>query len=205
MSSSVCEPLATHHDRKVFHCGVPELDEYLRYRAGQDVRRRVAAVFVMVPEGEPQRIAGFYTLSSASIVLDNLPRDIVKKLPRYPIVPAVLIGRLARDEHFSGVGKMLLLNALARSLQYSDEVAAAVVLVDAKNDEARGFYARFGFTKVAQTSNRMFLPMATVEKLLKLYRYVGFEVYKEIFDETIGSPVWFMNPHKIVRVHFICQ
>jgi len=77
-----------------------EFDEYLKERAGQDMRRRVAAVFVLVPEDEPERIAGFYTLSSASIVLGELPEGIVKKLPRYPMVPAVLIGRLARHVDF---------------------------------------------------------------------------------------------------------
>ncbi len=131
------------------------------------MRRRVAAVFVMVPGGEPSRIAGYYSLSSASIVLDELPDELVKKLPRYPVVPAVLIGRLARDVNFSGVGKLLLLDALARSLRHSDEVAAALVLVDAKNEQAREFYARYGFVEVAQTTNRMFLPMKTVEQLLK--------------------------------------
>ena len=167
MSKFTCEPLAKHHDRKAFNCGVPELDEYLLQRAGQDMRRRVAAVFVIVPENEPGRVAGYYTLSSASIVLDQLPDDLVKKLPRYPTVPAVLIGRLARDVNFSGVGKLLMLDALARSFQHSGEVAAAVVLVDAKNEQAREFYERYGFVEIEDISNRMFLPMKTIEKLLK--------------------------------------
>ncbi len=113
-------------------------------------------------------IAGYYTLSSASVVLHQLPDDIVKKLPRYPAIPAVLIGRLARDVNFSGVGKLLLLDALARSLQHSEEVAAAVVLVDAKNAQVREFYERYGIVEIPGTSNSMFLPMKTVEKLLKL-------------------------------------
>ncbi len=167
MTKFVCEPFGTQHDRMAFACGVPELDEYLRQRASQDMRRRVAAVFVMVPEDEPKRIVGYDSLSSSSIVLDELPDEIVKKLPRYPAVPAVLIGRLARDVNWSGLEKLLLLDALARSLQHADEVAAAVVLVDAKNEQAREFYARYGFVEVVQTTNRMFLPMKTVEQLLK--------------------------------------
>jgi hypothetical protein len=166
MSSFICERLAKQHDRKAFDCGVPELDEYLRQRAGQDVRRRVAAVFVMVPEGEPTRIAGYYSLSSASITLDGLPDEVVKRLPRYPVVPAVLIGRLARDAGFPGAGRFLLLDALARSLRHTEEVASAVILVDAKNAQARAFYSRYGFTKVTDLPNRMFLPMKTVEQLL---------------------------------------
>ncbi len=71
MSDFVCQPLAKHHDRLSFSCGVSELDDYLQHRASQDVRRRAAAVFVLVPEDQPQRIAGFYSLSSASIILDE--------------------------------------------------------------------------------------------------------------------------------------
>ena len=74
MSPFICEPLGKHHDRKPFTCGVPELDEYLRERASQDIRRRVAAVFVMVPEDAPNRIAGFYALSSASTCSRNCPK-----------------------------------------------------------------------------------------------------------------------------------
>lgn len=167
MRPFVCQRLAKHHDRKAFDCKLPELNDYLRKRASQDMRRRVAAVFVMVPDGEPQRIAGYYSLSSAAIALDELPHDVVNKLPRYPAVPAVLIGRLARDKQFPGVGKLLLLDALARSLRHTEDVASAVVLVDAKNDEARKFYSRYGFMEIAGVPNRMFLPMNTVEKLLK--------------------------------------
>jgi ribosomal protein S18 acetylase RimI-like enzyme len=167
MSKFTCERLTEHHDRKAFNSGVAELDEYLRERAGQDMRRRVAAVFVMVPDDAPTRIAGYYSLSSASIALDELPDEIVKKLPRYPVVPAVLIGTLARDAGFPGVGKLLLLDALARSLRHTDEVASAVVLVDAKNERARDFYWRYGFTELTGIPHRMFLPMKTVEKLLK--------------------------------------
>ena len=155
MSKFICERLAKHHDRNAFNCGVAELDEYLRQRARQDVRRRVAAVFVMVPNDEPTRIAGYYSLSSASIVLNELPDEIVKRLPRYPVVPAVLIGRLARDVGYPGAGRLLLLDALARSLRHTDEVASAVVLVDAKNKRARDFYSRHGFAEISGIPHRM--------------------------------------------------
>lgn len=167
MSSFLCEPLAKRHDRRMFRCGIDELGQYLDQRAAQDMRRRVAAVFVMVPADQPQRVAGYYTLSSASILLSELPMELQKRLPRYPMVPAVLIGRLARDVDFPGIGKLLLLDALARAMRHSVEVAASLVLVDAKNDAARIFYSRYGFQQVLQTPNRMFLPMKTVEGLLK--------------------------------------
>ena len=121
------------------------MDEYLRERARQDVQRRVAAVFVMAPKDAPTRVAGFYTLSSASVFLNELPAEIVKKLPRYPMVPAILIGRIARGIEFAGLGRLLLLDALARSFRHTKDMAAAVILVDAKNDPARRFYERYGF------------------------------------------------------------
>lgn len=167
MTAFICEPLTKHHDREPFQCGIAELDAYLKQQASQDLRKRVAAVFVMVPESEPNRVVGFYTLSSASVVLGELPDDVVRRLPRYPVVPAVLLGRLARDLDFPGLGKRLLLDALARSLRHAQAVAAAVVVVDAKNDNARQFYARFDFRGLQKTPNRMFLPMKTVEKLFE--------------------------------------
>jgi ribosomal protein S18 acetylase RimI-like enzyme len=166
MSRFTCVRLARDHDRKSFRCGADELDAYLVQRAGQDMRRQGAAVFVLVPGDQPHRIAGYYTLSSASILLGELPEGMVRRLPRYPVVPAVLIGRLARDVNFPGIGRLLLFDALARALRSSAEVAATVVLVDAKNETARRFYARYGFREVLQTPNRMYLPMKTIEDLL---------------------------------------
>jgi GNAT superfamily N-acetyltransferase len=168
MNSFVCQPLAKQHDRQAFRCGVDELDQYLQRRAGQDMRRRVAAVFVMVPQDELRRIVGYYSLSSASLLLSELPDEMVKRLPRYPALPAVLIGRLARDLSFPGAGKLLLLDALARAWRHSADVAASLVLVDAYNRVARGFYARYGFQEMLQERNRMFLPIKTVEALLIL-------------------------------------
>lgn len=166
MTRFICEPLARRHDRAAFHCGNAELDSYLHHYAGQDMRRRVAAVFVMVPREQSQRVVGFYTLSSASILLKELPPQAARKLPRYPHVPAILLGRLARDLDYPGTGRLLLLDALARSLRCCEEIAAAVVLVDAKHEAARRFYGRYGFEEVPGEPNRMILPMKTVQILL---------------------------------------
>jgi predicted GNAT family N-acyltransferase len=93
----------------------------------------------------------------------------VKKpeLPRYPNLPATLIGRLAPDLSFRGqrIGELLLLNALERALAASEQVASAVVIVDAKDDRAAEFYRRFGFISFPETKDRLFLPMRTVQTL----------------------------------------
>ncbi|TSE35511.1 hypothetical protein Tchar_00707 [Tepidimonas charontis] len=95
-------PLDATHDRSAFDCDSPALNRYLREQVSQDVRRRVAACFVAITaEG---RIAGYYTLASASLWLADLPPSTAKRLPRYPTVPAVRMGRLAVDRRFRGQG-----------------------------------------------------------------------------------------------------
>lgn len=161
----VCEALSKNHDRKDFTCGVEALDNYLRQTASQDVKRKTAAVFVMVPEDEPKRIAGFYTLCATSVELSGLPEEITKRLPRYPQVPGILIGRLARDDSFPGVGSLLLADALSRCVRSAEEIAATLIVVDAKDDAAVAFYQKFGFALLPKLKSRLFLPMATASKL----------------------------------------
>jgi GNAT superfamily N-acetyltransferase len=119
----------------------------------------VAACFVALDDR--QRIAGYYTLASASLMLADLPADIGKKLPRYPTVPAVRMGRLAVDERFSGqgLGGALLADALARATR--SEIAAYALIVDAKDDQAAAFYAHHGFIALPRTPLTLFLPLAT--------------------------------------------
>lgn len=161
----IIEPLGEQHDRAAFSCGVAALDSYLQKQATQDARRRVAVPFVATPDGKA--IAGYYTLSQFAVQLDEVPPEIAKRLPKYPMVPATLLGRLAVKSAFrgQGTGRMLLVDALYRSLRLSRQVASAGVIVDAKNDEAAGFYQKYGFLPLPRVRGRLFLSMATVEKL----------------------------------------
>ena len=165
MTEFICEPLTKRHDRASFRCGVDELDHWFQQRARQDQDRRVAAVYVLLPTADPARIAGFYTLSATAIALRELPESFARKLPRYPLVPAILIGRLARDVNFPGVGRKLLVDALQRALKHATPIAAATVLVDAKDDRAASFYQQFGFLPIPNNSRQLFLPMSVIEKL----------------------------------------
>ncbi len=165
MNDFICESLGQQHNRRNFDCGVPVLNEYLAKIAGQDVKRKAAAVFVMTPKTETSRIVGYYTLCSTSIELSSLPADLASKLPRYPEIPAILLGRLARDTSCPGVGSLLLADALARCVRVAIEIAATVIVVDSKGESATGFYARFGFVSLPSLPHRMFLPLATAEKL----------------------------------------
>ena len=162
MSGLRSEPLASSHDRAGFTCGVAVLDDYLRRQASQDVRRHVAAVFVMVDEGDPVTVLGYYTLASYAVETRGLPEEVAKKLPRYPTTPATLIGRLARAENQPGLGSVLLADALRRTLASTDQVASAVVVVEAKDENAAGFYRRHGFLDFPQEKRKLFLPMKAV-------------------------------------------
>lgn len=155
------------HDRKSFDCGVELLDRYLRERAGSDARKGVSVCYVLADDDNPAEVIGYYTLSSASIQLTRLPLALRRRLPRYPDVPATLIGRLAvsaahKGQHF---GERLLLDALHRAYEARDVIGSAVVLVDAKDDSAANFYKQYGFEPLTLNPSRLFMPMGTVAGL----------------------------------------
>ena len=154
------ESLNAGHDRLSFRSGSDPLDRYFREQATQDVKRRVAACFVAL--ADDQRIAGYYTLATASLLLADLPASTGKKLPRYPTVPTVRMGRLAVDQAFKGqgLGGALLADALHRTAR--SEIAAYALMVDAKDDAAAAFYRHHGFIPLPDSPMAMFLPLATV-------------------------------------------
>ena len=160
------EALDRRHDRKEFSCGVEPLDRYLKEQAGQDAKKRVAAPFVLC-EGKGNAVLGYYTLSSQSIDVGDWPEDVARKLPRYPVVPATLLGRLAIDRrmHGKGMGEHLLMNALHRALVTSREVASFAVVVDAKDDGAVAFYEKYEFIRFADKPRKLFLSMGTIARL----------------------------------------
>jgi GNAT superfamily N-acetyltransferase len=159
------EILGSQHDRTLFACGVEALDRYLRVQAGQDARKNMAAPFVLVlSDGS---IGGYYTLSATGVNPGELSEPITRKLPRYPLIPATLLGRLAIDRrhHGKGYGRFLLADALYRSLR--SEVASFAVIVDAKDDNARKFYERESFLPFPDQPMKLFLPMASIEGLFQ--------------------------------------
>ena len=165
MSDYVCEPLGKQHDRTQFDCGVWVLNKYLTKYANQDMKRKAAAVFVMVDRAAPKRVIGFYTLCATSVELTSCPTELTKRLPRYPEIPAILVGRLAREVSCPGVGTFLLSDALTRCVRVANEIAASLIVVDSKGEAAMRFYEKFGFISLPKLTDRMFLPMQTAEKL----------------------------------------
>ena len=146
-------------DCSQFDCGVPELNDYFQKQVGQDERRRVAACYHLI-EQKTKSIVGYYTLSAGSVQLNKLPQKITKKLPRYPTVPVVRIGRLAVALTYQnqGLGGVLLWDAINRTVK--SDIAAAAIVVDAKSDLATAFYEHHGFTSFASEPQVLFLPMS---------------------------------------------
>lgn len=155
------------HDRAAFSCGAPDLDRYIREHASQDVKRDVARVFVALQAGKPT-VCGYYSLSATSFQRDRLPADQAKRLPRYP-VPAALLGQLAVDDGMKGkgLGAFLLMDALNRILLATQTLAVHALIVDAKDDAAAAFYGKYGFISFTGGGRRLFLPVATIQKLIE--------------------------------------
>ena len=147
--------LLDRHDRTGFDCGVDPLNDYLRTRVGQDVRRRVTLCYVAI-ESASGRLAGYYTLAACGVSIRD-PPEITKRLPRYPTVPAVRVGRLAIDRAFQGqgLGGVVLFDALERTCRSG--LAAFALIVDANDERAVAFYEHFGFQRFASVDRTLFL------------------------------------------------
>jgi GNAT superfamily N-acetyltransferase len=166
MVSRSVQPLQKRHTRVAFSCGDESLDRYFSQQAMQDLRRKAAAAFVFTDTNSLE-ILGFYTLSAETILPGDLPEEIARKLPRYPRLPATLIGRLAvaKQHHGEGIGEFLLMNALERSFKSAETVGSIAVVVEAISDRARRFYLNYDFIPFHDSGNRLFLPMGTIAKL----------------------------------------
>jgi len=152
--------LGEEHDRGSFACGVESLDRYLKTQASQDVRRKANAVFILSEVSEPTHVLGYYTLCAMAISQGDVPEAARKHIPRYPLVSATLIGRLAVAKERQGqrLGAVLLADALQRAFDSAGTVGSSMVVVDALDETAAGFYAAHGFVRLPD-SLRLVLPM----------------------------------------------
>jgi ribosomal protein S18 acetylase RimI-like enzyme len=160
----VVEPLGSAHNRRSFTCGVEALDRYFREQVSQDIRRRLSNCFVAVDAaGE---IAGYYTFSASSLPMTDLSPAEAKRLPRYPLLPAGLIGRLAVATRCTGqgLGAALILDATVRAARA--EPAIFALIVDAKDDNAGRFYRHLGFRPLVSHPSSLYWPIAEAARRL---------------------------------------
>jgi GNAT superfamily N-acetyltransferase len=168
--SYLVEPLsAAKHRRDEFSCESPELTEFLRTRARKEMQARASACFVLVAISDPGKIAGYYTLSATTICLSEIPPELAKRFPRYPNLPATLLGRLARDSAFrgAGLGDYLLTDALQRAFNNTVVIGSVAVVTDPKDKKAGAFYQQYGFRAGGAAGGRLMLPMAEIAASLQ--------------------------------------
>jgi predicted N-acetyltransferase YhbS len=158
------EPMADEHERGAFSCGKAPLDAFIQTKAGQYARRDMGRTFVAVRPGE-RAVVGYYTVAASAVEFVHVPPSLGKKLPKHP-VPAILLGRLAVDQsvHGKGLGGELLIDATNRAMKIADELGVFGVHTHAIDDEAKAFYAHFGFVPLLDDDRHMLLPMATIRK-----------------------------------------
>ena len=166
MADWTIEPFGKDHDRSTFACEKPSLDEFLRTRVSRYEKRRLGKTFVAVSEGE-KRVIGYCPLAAGALMFEHLPTEASRKLPKHP-VPVILLARLAVDQsaHGKRLGEGLLLDALQRSLDLSDNLRTHAVEVDALDDSAIAFYRKYGFSPLLDNPKHLYLPLVTIGKVL---------------------------------------
>lgn len=162
------EPIARHHDRAGFDCGSTALNNYLGRYARQNHERGGAKTFVAVSPGEPARILGYYSIAPGSMESDRAPEEIRRRLGRYPI-PVFRLARLGVDRSVQGegLGGEMLFAAAERALAVANEVGGVALVIDAKDEAAAGWYARFGAVPLLDDPLELFLPLATVRATIE--------------------------------------
>lgn len=154
------------HVRSDFSCGKDSLNNYIIKQASQDLKKQITTVFILIDEPEFNVLA-YYTLSSYTVDITVLSQDFAKRLPRYPLLPATLLGRLAVDSKYKGkrYGELMLMNALKKSLDASTTIGSLAVIVKALDEEAVNFYRKYNFQQFKQNPMQLYLPMKSIEKL----------------------------------------
>jgi len=159
-------PITRALSKAPFDCGNTSLNEFLRLYALKNDKLSIGKTFIGLVDEE--YVGGYLTISTAKITTEDLPEEVRKKLPRYP-VPAFRIGRLAVDKKYQGVGlgRKLLNHALRKAVEVSDGVGLYAVLVDAIDETAKAFYEKYGFISFEAEPLILFLPIATIKAALQ--------------------------------------
>lgn len=154
--------LSRQHRREAFYCGEHDLDEYLRKTARQHNEKGVSRTFVLVDTEKPGKILGFFTLAGCEVVATDLPSKYAKKYPDK--APAARLARLAVsvDRQRKGLGGIMMVEAMRRTLSVSENIGIIGFFVDAKNQDAREYYEQYGFIPLPDKPLTLFLPLATL-------------------------------------------
>jgi ribosomal protein S18 acetylase RimI-like enzyme len=152
------------HQRERFDCGVTALNDYLRTKLGQHSKKSLTRGYVLA--AQDGRIAGYFTLAASRLAVSVIPDG--HGYPARMPLPTTLLGRLAVDNDFKGrgLGAMLLVHALRVAVQGSENIGSAAIEVDAKDDAARAFYAKYGFQSLLDDRLHMYMAMETAREVV---------------------------------------
>ncbi len=132
----------------------------------QNMARKISATYVLV-EDSAGTILAYYSISSGQIERENISSEEKKRPPKYPI-PVIRLGKLAIDKNCqkSGYGRVMLVDALKRSMLISEQLGVYAIEVHALNEHVRKFYMSFGFQQLEDDLLHLYMPLATVKNVL---------------------------------------
>lgn len=161
------ELLSRRHDRKGFDCGEPELNDYLSRTARQYIEKGISRTFVLVDSGLPDKVLAFFTLAACQVVTSGLPANLAKKYPAK--APAAKLARLAvsSEQQGKGLGGILMVEAMKRTLAVAENIGIIGFFVDAKNQRAVEYYQQFGFIGLPNNPLELFLPLDSLRAALE--------------------------------------
>lgn len=167
MNKHKVEPLSHYHNKNDFNCGVRELNHYLQTMASQHAKKGISRTFVLVEEDNPSHILGFVTLTACEIESEILPFPYSKKYPSK--IPGAKIGRLAISEKFQrkGLGEQLMVFAMHQAIIVHQTLGLTGMFVDAKNEQAKKYYEKYGFLSLPELPLTLFLPIKSILNAFK--------------------------------------
>ncbi|BAY64835.1 GCN5-related N-acetyltransferase [Calothrix brevissima NIES-22] len=162
----IIELLGKQHNRDSFDCGNEALNKFLKQTARQHIQKGVSRTFVLIDTEQSEIIIGFFTLTLCEVRIDKFPAKFFKKYPSQ--VPGVKLARLAVDKAYQrqGIGEVLMIEAMQRALIVADNAGGIGLFVDAKDDNAKAYYSRYGFVSLADASLELFLPLSVIQGML---------------------------------------
>jgi GNAT superfamily N-acetyltransferase len=156
-------PLARHHDRSTFDCGVPDLNFFIKATARQHSDKGISRTFVLFEQENPATIIGYFTLTLCEVRTESLLSAYAKKYPQHGL-PAVRLARLAVSGKYQrkSYGSLLLAEAIQRTVIIGEQAGLIGLFVDAKDERAHKFYERYGFVSLPGPARQLFLPLETL-------------------------------------------
>lgn len=160
------EALAGGHDLDAFDCGHDALTDWLRRHArpatGQGTR-----TYLLVEEATGA-VAGYFAVAPHLLERDDAPPRVGRGAPRR--IPAILLAKLAlrRDLHGHGLGAELLAYALTTIVAAARSAGGRLIVVDAVDDGAAGFYRVHDFEPSPTDPYRLIMKLSTAARALGL-------------------------------------